>query len=93
MNEKKTITASQIGTYAFCPRAWVLQQLDYEPDNQRALEKGKAFHEETGALALIKNEESRVSRIRNQKLSHALTVVLIITFLCLISILTHLLLK
>ena len=45
MAEKRYITASEIGLYTFCPRAWALKQLDCESDAHWEMEKGKEFHE------------------------------------------------
>ncbi len=40
----RIIRASEIGTYQFCNRAWWYQLQGYAPDNQLALERGKAYH-------------------------------------------------
>ena len=45
---RKNLTASEIGTYAFCPRAWALKKLGYPPDNRQALDEGTAYHHSFG---------------------------------------------
>ncbi len=45
----KRVTASEIGQYAFCARAWWLRSVDkIEPINSAALERGTAAHERHG---------------------------------------------
>ena len=46
--EKMIITASEIGTYAFCPRAWALEKRGYRSSNRKQLEEGTAFHQAFG---------------------------------------------
>ncbi len=41
----RVIRASELGAYQFCNRAWWYQIQGYEPDNQFAQQKGKAYHE------------------------------------------------
>ena len=93
MNDKKFINASDIGIYTFCPRAWALQQLDYESDNQWQMEAGKEFHRIVGEQELEKESESREKRVHNQRITHLLTVLTAIVLLCLISIIIRIVLK
>lgn len=93
MNDKKLISASEIGFYTFCPRAWALQQLDYESDNQWEMEAGKEFHRIIGEQELEKESETREKRIRSQRISHLLTVLTVIVLLCLIFIMIRIVLK
>ena len=51
MTENKNnllINASEIGTYCFCPRAWVLEQRGYRSVNRKALDEGAEFHRKYG---------------------------------------------
>jgi CRISPR/Cas system-associated exonuclease Cas4 (RecB family) len=44
INRRHTITASEIGEFAYCPRAWYLKRCGEEPQSPH-LERGVAFHE------------------------------------------------
>ena len=45
----RRITASQIGQYAYCARAWWLGTIEKrEPDNFRAVDAGTVAHERHG---------------------------------------------
>ncbi len=44
----KKLTASDIGLYSFCPRAWTLKQLGYKSGNLERMEAGVEFHDEYG---------------------------------------------
>ena len=48
MPQKNTITASEIGTYVFCPRAQALQKLGYRSENRQALQEGSDYHRDFG---------------------------------------------
>ena len=48
MPKNQTITASEIGTYTFCPRAWALGKRGYPSDNRQAMNEGTAFHQAFG---------------------------------------------
>ena len=50
MQEKKkpVISASEIGAYCFCPRAWGLEKRGYRSANRKALDDGTEFHREYG---------------------------------------------
>ncbi len=50
---RKNLTASEIGTYVFCPRAWALKQLGYPSDNLQAMNEGTEFHHRFGMRARI----------------------------------------
>jgi len=44
-----TITASEVGRYAYCARSWWLQRVGgHAPQNLRALEEGRRRHGEHG---------------------------------------------
>lgn len=45
---QKTIDASEIGYYAFCPRAWALKKRGYKSTNRAALDAGSEFHRKFG---------------------------------------------
>lgn len=49
MAKKRTISASEIQSYAYCPRAWAYKKLGYPQENRRELEAGSEFHREFGA--------------------------------------------
>jgi len=44
INRRHTITASEIGEFAYCPKAWYLKRCGEDAQNPR-LEEGVAFHE------------------------------------------------
>ena len=48
MPRKNTITASEIGTYVFCPRARALQKRGYRSENRQALQEGSGYHRAFG---------------------------------------------
>jgi hypothetical protein len=57
------ISASEIGRYAFCARAWWLHRaLGYAPRNTAALERGTRGHEEHGRTVLIAQRQMVVIR-------------------------------
>lgn len=78
MNKKRTISASEVGTYAFCPRAWGLEQLGYHSANQREMVRGTAFHRSFG---------------RREILMRTLTILLILVGLCLLAVTVRYFLK
>lgn len=41
------VSASEIAQWAWCPEAWRLDSLGFEPGNRAALEKGEKIHETT----------------------------------------------
>jgi len=93
MSEKQYITASDIGLYTFCPRAWALKQLDYESDRKWEMEKGIEFHEKTGERE-IRNEikQQPLQKRRNRQIQ-IISVLIVILLLCLLSAVTALILK
>jgi hypothetical protein len=44
------VSASEIGSWVYCPEAWRLQALGAEPENWDALEAGERRHAETAAF-------------------------------------------
>jgi hypothetical protein len=44
LTSRKTIRASDIGTYLYCRRAWWYRLQGYASENQPALEQGSQFH-------------------------------------------------
>jgi hypothetical protein len=44
-NQRQTITASEVGEFAYCQKAWYLKRCDEVAQSQH-LEPGIAFHEE-----------------------------------------------
>lgn len=48
MPQKHTITASEIGTYVFCPRARALQKRGYRSENRQAMQEGSDHHRNFG---------------------------------------------
>jgi hypothetical protein len=44
------VSASEIGSWAFCPEAWRLQSLGCESENKAALERGESSHAKTAAV-------------------------------------------
>ena len=48
-HSNRVLTASEIGSYVYCSRAWWLDKVGgYEPLNVRVLEMGEQVHEEHG---------------------------------------------
>jgi len=41
---KRTIRASEIGSFLYCRRAWWYQRQGFKPMNQEALDAGSDFH-------------------------------------------------
>ncbi len=49
MGKIRNISASEIGEYAYCPRAWAYKKQGYLSENFEELDKGNRFHHEFGA--------------------------------------------
>ena len=58
------ITASEIGHYAYCRRAWWLVRVrGYEPENLQALQRGIERHEAHGTRVMVAEERLRLARV------------------------------
>ena len=86
MDDKKWISASDVGLFVFCPRAWALKQLEYEPDNQWEIDAGNEFHRTAGRKELERHSAIQKKRIRNRRFIHLLVILTVIVLLCLISL-------
>lgn len=93
MRRKKYISASEIGDYTFCPRAWALKKLDYESDNKYELEAGKKYHIEVGKMELVREIEEKPRQIRLKRQSRFLSVLIILIIFCIMSIIIRIVLK
>ena len=93
MNDKGIISASEIGTYTFCPRAWALEQLEYEPDNQYEMEAGKQIHKEFGEKELERITAEQQIYNKNQKTVRFLGKLIILAAVCLVLLFIRLILK
>jgi len=49
---KRTIRASEIGTYLFCKRAWWFQLLGKQSENHKEMAGGSAYHRRHGHIVL-----------------------------------------
>jgi len=49
---KRTIRASEIGSYLFCKRAWWFQLQGKESENQQEMAGGSAYHRRHGQSVL-----------------------------------------
>ena len=93
MDEKGIISASEIGTYIFCPRAWALEQLDYEPDNQYEMDAGKEIHKEFGEKELERISSEGQAYAKNKRMLRFLSKVILIVAVCLVLLFVRLILK
>ncbi len=59
MGKIRNISASEIGEYAYCPRAWAFKKLGYPSENRREMDEGSKFHHEFG----IRDRLIRVLRV------------------------------
>ncbi len=48
MGKIRNISASEIGEYAYCPRAWALKKQGYPSANRREMDEGTEFHQAFG---------------------------------------------
>ena len=44
VREKRTVRASEIGTFVYCQRAWWYQRRGFVPINRKKMAAGSAFH-------------------------------------------------
>ena len=93
MDDKKWISASEIRLYTFCPRAWALQQLDYESDNHWEMEEGKKYHEEVGRQTIAAYEQAKPRQTQLRHQSQILTFLIIMVLLCIMAVLVRLIVK
>lgn len=76
-----TLTASEVGRYAYCARAWWLQRVGgHAPQNVRALQVGRRRHEEHGRRVRI-GERGAVWARRLALAAALLAAVLIVSLL------------
>ncbi len=71
---KRTIRASEIGTYLYCKRAWFYQREGRESQNQSELAAGSHYHRQHGQAVL----QALVIRIAAWLLLIAALVLLVI---------------
>jgi hypothetical protein len=50
---KRTIRASEIGSFLYCRRAWWYQRQGFKPMNQEALDAGSDFHTDSAGKTQI----------------------------------------
>lgn len=93
MNKKRYISASEIGAYTFCRRAWVLKILDYESDNQYELEEGNKYHEEAGKDEISRSKEEKPHQTQLSRQAQVLSIFIFLLILCMIAIIVRLVLK
>ena len=48
MDSKETISASDVGLYTYCPKAWQLKRQGYASSNRESLIRGSQYHESFG---------------------------------------------
>lgn len=48
--DSDVVSASEIAQWAWCPEAWRLEALGHEPGNERAIQRGEAFHARTAGF-------------------------------------------
>ena len=66
---KRTIRASEIGSFIYCQRAWWYQRQGFEPINRNELAAGSEFH------------NSYASKARSVILMHAIAWILVLAAL------------
>lgn len=76
--KSRQISASEIGTYTFCARAWALEKRGYRSNNKAAMDAGTAHHRAVG---------------QREELIRGLTVLLILVLLSLLVLVVNYLLK
>ena len=93
MSKKRYISASEIGDYVFCPRAWALKKLDYVPKNKQMLKEGQRHHEEIGAKVIQKAKEDQTEIEKyNKKILNDKIAIVIVLF-CLLIFIVRIFLK
>jgi CRISPR/Cas system-associated exonuclease Cas4 (RecB family) len=71
------ITASEIGTYLYCNRAWWLDKVGgYQPVNVEEMEVGEIIHEKQGQRIQVQVQTS--SRLRQVAIALLILAVLIV---------------
>ena len=72
-NSKRSISASEIGSFLFCQRSWAYQRQGIDSANIKELEQGTSFHQDHG------HQLQRASRLRI--LAFALLMIALIALL------------
>jgi hypothetical protein len=76
----RRVTASQVGQYAFCARAWWLGTVEKrEPAHQARLDAGQATHERHGWNVALARSSKRLALIVVASAALALAVWVILT--------------
>ena len=56
------ISASEVGRYVYCARAWWLQRVGgYAPDNTEALERGSRSHSDHGRMVVSATRQANLA--------------------------------
>ena len=75
LNRQHVISASEVGEYAYCAKAWYLKRCGAEAEGEQ-LAAGTAFHTRHGT------EVARAARLKRASTALALLAVLLLIALC-----------